>query len=282
MYPHDESAAFHLPAVYRNARRCRVNDAIAENYTRRGRASYSYTLESLSGIIHYSLIMIFAAFFVFFPPFFRSPAGATTMTKCVLARPCETVEEVKGQTTELTTDALTTYRSRLPSFFESPSYLLVLDIRSFPALLLNININLGSTEKVLRSLVVLSSSVFTSSRFNVCVSVLPCAYIHLRRSVCKKKIFAARYQCSYGKIDLSPPLPLPTLYSLLPATKEFSIWDLRQTDWKLVYSIFCSNNVMLYDFVCDWQPRFSSLVNAPVTENTVISSLGFTKDIAKQ
>lgn len=76
MYPHDESAAFHLPAVYRNARRCRVNDAIAENYTRRGRASYSYTLESLSGIIHYSLIMIFAAFFVFFPPFFRSPAAA--------------------------------------------------------------------------------------------------------------------------------------------------------------------------------------------------------------
>lgn len=73
MYPHDESAAFHLPAVYRNARRCRVNDAIAENYTRRGRASYSYTLESLSGIIHYSLIMIFAAFFVFFPPSFRSP-----------------------------------------------------------------------------------------------------------------------------------------------------------------------------------------------------------------
>lgn len=126
MYPHDESAAFHLPAVYRNARRCRVNDAIAENYTRRGRASYSYTLESLSGIIHYSLIMIFAAFFVFFPPFLRAPAGATTVTKCVPVRPVRvyTVEEVKGHEPrararggeELIADALATYRSRLPLF----------------------------------------------------------------------------------------------------------------------------------------------------------------------
>lgn len=45
-------------------------------------------------------------------------------------------------------DALATYRSRLLFFFGSPSYLLALDIRSFPALLLNININLrGVVEK---------------------------------------------------------------------------------------------------------------------------------------
>lgn len=129
--------------------------------------------------------MIFAAFFVFFPPFFRSPAGATTVTKCVPARPCETVEEVKGQATGGTyADALTTYRSRLPFFFESPSYLLALDIRSLSALPLNININLGSTRKVLRSLVVRSSSVFTLSRPTVCASVGASTRTH--RSECKE------------------------------------------------------------------------------------------------
>lgn len=66
--------------------------------------------------------MIFAAFFVFFPPFFRSPAGATTVTKCVPARPYETVEEVKGQAERgdgTYADALATYRPRLPFFSES-------------------------------------------------------------------------------------------------------------------------------------------------------------------
>lgn len=159
MYP----TVFHLPATRR------VNDAIAENYTRP--RSYSLTrFESLSGIIHYSLIMIFAAFFVSFPHLFRLP-GPATVTKCVLARACENAREgeeyelERRREREVARRTTWTYRSRFvpfSPFAESPSYPLALVVRSFSPPL-TININLKSIEKVLWSPIVLASSVFATS-----------------------------------------------------------------------------------------------------------------------
>lgn len=174
--------------------------------------------------------MIFAAFFVFFPPFFRSPAGATTVTKCVPARPCEirVEEEVKGQAAGGTYDGCAYDVSLSFALFlrvpRAICYLSLSDIRSFPALPLNININLRSTRKVLRSLVLLlSSSVFASSRFTVCVSaLLPRVYTHTHREaiVHKRKTFAAH--------SLNVP-PVKSIFSpdaLFTAPGDKRIFDL--------------------------------------------------------
>lgn len=150
--------------------------------------------------------MIFAAFFVFFPPFFRSPAGATTVTKYVPARPCETVKEVKGQATVGTyADALATYRSRLAFFFESSSYLLAAWRSIFSRFTLK---RKYKSQGHWKSIEIIGRTLF------FCFHIVEIHFVYIDASMCvhvqrhrrvqgwrKKKIFA-HHRCSSGKIDL--------------------------------------------------------------------------------
>lgn len=158
---------------------------------------------------------------------------------------------------------LRTYRSRFDPFspFARVPELPTRSCRSIfflplllPALPLTININLKSIEKVLWSPIVLASSVFATSR-NAYIYLLP----RVEASVLvwhKRETFAA-YTTDVPSVKSIFPFSSPsssTLYSLALSDKRIFDPELyRQTDWKLVYSIFCSNNVALYDLVYDRQ-----------------------------
>lgn len=184
--PYDVSSRYIPPPsifspVCRNARRCRVNDAIAENYTQRGRASYSYTLESFR---YYSLLLNndLRGFLCFLSSVLPS-AGAATVTKCTPAlvsarlrgRQTEGEREREKLKDEGTSRERTLARMHLrrivlvcpfSSFaLESSStrYPLALVVRSFLALRLTININLKSVRESIEITGPLFPSVFASS-----------------------------------------------------------------------------------------------------------------------
>jgi len=115
-----------------------------------------------------------------FPVLFITPTGRGHDRDKVCA--CTPVRDPWKRRRDKTTggtrrnyDGCTYDRSRLPFFFESSSYLFALDIRSFSALLLNININLRSTGKPYRDC---TSVVLSSSRCRVPLRVCFHVRIH--------------------------------------------------------------------------------------------------------
>lgn len=182
-------------------------------------------------------------------------------------------------------DALTTYSSCLLFFLVRPRVFFLYSrwsarsclVRSFPTLPLTININLKSArESIEITGCPLSSLLFSRRRrrrrrdahgvctyiyiyyacvYNPCVSARTCTQERsegVYKGGIRGKPLPRTTDVPPSKIDL----PL-TLYSLAPGNKRiFDSQLCRQTDRlrESVYSIFCSNNAILYDLADDRQP----------------------------